>query len=67
VSTSTNDQVAIVPIVIIGHPVAPVVNPDVSERLPLDVSVVANESSEGFFEVVRSSLGGAINYDVTIT
>lgn len=67
VSTSTNDQVAVVPITIIGHPTAPVVNPDIPERLPLDVSIVVNESNDGFSEVARAGLGGTSNYDVTIT
>lgn len=67
VSTSTNDQVAVVPITIIGHPVAPVVNPDAPDRVPLDISVVANASNGGFSDVVRSSLGGASHYEVTVT
>lgn len=67
VSTATNDQVAVVPITIIGHPVAPVVDPDIPQRVPLDVSIVANESTAGVGDVLRSSLGGASSYELTVT
>ncbi len=50
----------------IGHPVAPVVgDPGLDE--PLAVSVVAEESTDGILGLLRSSLGGATAYDVTVT
>ncbi len=66
VSSATNDEVAVAAITLIGHPVAPVVGtPGVGE--PLAVSVTAKAAPDGVLGWVRSSLGGATTYDVTVT
>jgi hypothetical protein len=67
VSTASNDQIAVVPIRIVGHPTAPVESADVPERVPLDVSIVVNESNDGFADVARASLGGAGTYEAMVT
>ena len=67
VSTANSDQVAVVPITLLGHPVAPVVSPDVVPRSAVDVSIVANEATEGVSNVIRSGLGGASIYELTVT
>lgn len=66
VSTADNDQVAIAPITLVGHPVAPVVAPDTPDLQPLDISIVANELAGGLSGSVQSSLGGATTYEVTV-
>ncbi len=65
VSSTGNDEVAVAAIDLIGHPVAPVVGaPDLADALA--VSVTAEASPEGLVGWVRSGLGGAMNYDVTV-
>lgn len=64
-STTGQDEVAIARIELVGHPVAPVVQPISST--PLDVLITARKAPRGVVEVLRSSLGGPTPYEVTIT
>ncbi len=66
VSDRSNNEVAVTPITIIGHPVGPVVDPP-KLGTPLAVSISAEPSSRGLLELVRPSLGGPASYDVTVT
>lgn len=64
-STTTNDEVAVTPIELIGHPTGPIVLPQGGPRL--DVSVSAAKAPRGFLQQVRAALGGPTAYDVTVT
>ena len=66
VSNRNNDEVAVTPIVLIGHPVGPVIDGSSPGDL-LVVSVSARSAPEGLVEAVRSDLGGPTNYQVTVT
>lgn len=65
VSTATNDEVAITPIDLIGHPTGPIVLPATRPRL--QVSVHARKVPRGVLQGVRAALGGPTPYDVTVT
>ena len=65
VSTTGNDEVAVAAITLIGHPVAPVVGaPSLTDALA--VSVSASATPDGLGGWVRSTLGGAATYEVTV-
>lgn len=66
VSDRSNNEVAVTPITIIGHPIGPVVDPP-QLGTPLAVTISAEPSSRGLLELVRPSLGGPATYDVTVT
>jgi hypothetical protein len=56
---------AVAPIVIIGHPVSPVVDsPGLGN--PIDLSISAKPKPRGLMEALRSGLGGPTRYDVTV-
>jgi hypothetical protein len=65
VSSQDNLEVAVVPITLVGHPVAEVVGGS-EFNTPLFVDIVANAAPEGMGDELRSSLGGSTTYDVTI-
>jgi hypothetical protein len=66
-SSSTNDEVAVAPISLIGVPVAPVIGgPDLSAPL-VAVSITTRPVPRGFGAWIRSNLGGATPYEVTVT
>ncbi|CAB4886736.1 unannotated protein [freshwater metagenome] len=66
VSNRTNDEIAVVPITLIGHPDAPVVNgPTINNALA--VSISARAASGGLLSGLRPSLGGPTTYEVTVT
>ena len=66
VSSRLNDEIATTPIVIIDHPVAPVVDgPTVKD--PLEVTIEAVPAPPGVFERARSSIGGPTLYRVKVT
>lgn len=66
VSSRFNDEIAVVPLALIGHPVAPVVDsPGLDD--PLVVSISARAAPLGVIEPVRFSLGGPGTYSVTVT
>ena len=64
-STTTNDEVAVAPIELIGHPTGPIVLPKGGPRL--DVSVRASKAARGLLAGLRSAVGGPTAYDVTVT
>ena len=66
VSSPDNDEVAITPITLIGHPVGPVVNSKTLTN-PVSVSISAQLASSGFLQSLRPSLGGPSTYQVTVT
>ena len=65
-SSPTNDQAAVAPIVLTGHPTGPLV-PAAEPALPLVVSIRAYRAADGLADSVRSSLGGPTTYDASIT
>lgn len=65
VSSPDNLEVAIAPITIVGHPTGPVVGGQVL-RQSLTASIVAEAATGGVGAWLRSSLGGAVEYDATI-
>lgn len=66
VASRDNVQVAVVPMVIIAHPVADVVGSGATTAQPLGVAITANPATAGFGDTVKSSLGGSTTYDLTI-
>jgi hypothetical protein len=66
VSTRNNEQVAYAPINLIGHPNAPLTPPE-ELKDPLDVRVIAGPTPEGLMARLRSSAGGATQYDIEVT
>lgn len=66
VSNRTFDEIAIAPITLIGHPVAPVVETP-GQQGALDVTISANAAPPGLFSKARASLGGPATYEVTVT
>jgi hypothetical protein len=66
-SSNTNDEVAVAPISLIGVPIAPIIGgPDLSAPL-VAVSITARPVPRGFGAWIRSNLGGATPYEVTVT
>lgn len=64
-STATNDEFAVAPIVLVGHPEAPVVE---AARGPLlDVAIEARRAPQGLVASLRSELGGPTRYVVTVS
>jgi hypothetical protein len=63
-SNSTQTEIAYAPITLIGVPSGPLVSP--SEFSPLDVTVQVRRVRAGFGAALRSSLGGATTYDVSV-
>lgn len=66
VSNRTFDEIAIAPITLIGHPVAPVVETP-GQQGALDVTISANAAPLGLFARARASVGGPATYEVTVT
>lgn len=66
VSSRTNDEIAISPITLTGHPIEPVVATEGLDD-PLVVSISASTASKSLIANARTSLGGAATYDVTVT
>ncbi|MDP1818335.1 MAG: hypothetical protein Q8K58_00390 [Acidimicrobiales bacterium] len=64
-STKSFDQLAVVPVELLGHPVGPVVG--TSAQAPLEVSVRAERDPHGLLAGLRSALGGPTHYDVEVT
>jgi len=66
VSNRTFDEIAIAPITLIGHPVAPVVETP-GQQGALAVTITARNASPGLFAAARASMGGPAQYEVTVT
>jgi len=64
-STTGFNEVATVPIEIIGHPVGPIVGSSTLE--PLEVEVTAERAPHGIMENLRAAIGGPTAYDVTVS
>jgi len=63
-STASNDEFAVAPITVLGHPVGPVVD---TERGPLgEVDVDVGPAGSGLLAAVRSALGGPTPYELTV-
>jgi hypothetical protein len=65
VSSQDNSEIAVASITLVGHPVADVVGGSEFDQ-PLTVEIRAVVASDGLSREIRSSLGGATTYDVTI-
>ncbi len=66
VSSQNNDEIAVAAITLIGHPIGMVVGgPTPSQALV--TSIVAERADTGALDWLRSSLGSATEYDVTVT
>ena len=66
VADKTFDEIAIVPITLIGHPIKPVVETP-GQQGALDVSISAQAAPPGLFAKARASMGGPATYEVTVT
>lgn len=66
VSSQNNDEIAVAAITLIGHPVDLVVGGSTPTQT-LVASIVAERASTGTLGWLRSSLGAATTYDVTVT
>ena len=67
VSSRLNDEVAVTPITVTGHPVGPVIGgPDVNAPL-VAVTIAATPVPHGLLGWVKSNLGGSVPYDVTVS
>ncbi|HVV38276.1 MAG TPA: hypothetical protein VHC63_16835 [Acidimicrobiales bacterium] len=64
VTNSTQSLVAFASIEVIGHPVAPIVN--AADEPPLSVELSVRRAGAGFGAWVRSQLGGATTYALTV-
>jgi hypothetical protein len=64
-SSATNDEVAVAPMELIGHPVGPIVGSPARE--PVRVAVSARRAPDGLVAALRAGLGGATPYEVTVT
>lgn len=65
VSSQDNQEIAVASVTIVGHPVGPVIEAPTSSQ-PLTVAIAAEAAPQGFRDELRSSLGGATTYDVTV-
>jgi hypothetical protein len=67
VSSRLNDEVAIAPFTLTGHPVAPVVGgPDLDDPL-VAVTITAHAAPHGPLDWIKANLGGSVPYQVTVT
>jgi hypothetical protein len=66
-SSTFNDEVAVVPVTLIGHPIEPTVGgPNLDEPL-VAATITARAVPRGVFGWIKSSLGGSVPYEVTVT
>jgi sortase A len=66
-SNSFNDEVAVTPISLIGHPIEPTVGgPNLDEPL-VSATIAARAMPRGVLGWIKSSLGGTVPYEVTVT
>jgi hypothetical protein len=65
VSSNDNLEVAVAPLVVIGHPVADVVG-STPTAVQLGVAITANPAAADLGTTLQSSLGGPTAYDVTV-
>ena len=66
ISSRDTGEIAVVPIVITGHPVGPVIEGPTIEGL-VEVTLEAREAPKGLIDAVRSALGGPAPYEVTVS
>jgi hypothetical protein len=66
VSSQTNDEVVVVPITLLGHPIEPIVASPSPDTPLVAVSVDATAAPRGLVGWVRSNLGGSVPYEVTV-
>lgn len=67
VASSDNSEVAFVDITLVGHPTAPPVTTERRSLEPLAVGVTAEPVDGGGLSRLRSSLGGSLEFEVTVT
>lgn len=67
VSSQNNDEVAIAPINLIGHPIDPVVGGPRLDAPLVAVSISARARPRGLMGWVGANLGGRVSYEVTVT
>ncbi|MFZ4812465.1 MAG: hypothetical protein ACOYL9_14090 [Ilumatobacteraceae bacterium] len=65
VSAGDTRESAVVPIVVVGHPVADVVDPPSIGEL-MAVTIRTREAPAGAVDAIRSELGGPVTYRVTV-
>ena len=67
VSSRLNDEVAVTPFTVIGHPVEPVTGgPSLDDPL-VAVTIDAQPAAHGLIGWAKANLGGSVPYDVTVT
>jgi sortase A len=67
VSSQSNDEVVVVPITLIGHPIAPLVGGPSADEPLVGLTITAREKPRSLFGWARGSLGGQVTYEVTVT
>lgn len=66
VSDRTNDEVAIVPLRLLGHPIGPIIDPSpIALRLAVEVTVAP--ADDGALATAIARVGGRSSYEVTVT
>jgi hypothetical protein len=65
VVSASLDQLAVVPLVITGHPTGPTFTPGVVHTV-LSASITAHLAPSGWWDSLRAKLGGSANYQVTV-
>lgn len=66
VSGKAESEIAVTPIVILGHPSAPTVDP-VARAATIEAQITVRRSANGGFARLRSALGGSTGYDLVIS
>lgn len=66
VSSPSNDEIAVMPLEIVGHPVDDTVDSG-RPGTPIEISITAVRAPQSTFERIASSLGASTPYEVTIS
>ena len=64
-SSTRNEQKAIAPLDLVGHPVGPII--ESVTQIPIVLTLEVRRASGGLVGPVRSTLGGPTSYEVTVT
>jgi hypothetical protein len=64
-SSTRNENLAIAPFELLGHPVGPVVEAPVQN--PLSITVASKRAPGSLLSTIRTTLGGPTSYEVTVT
>jgi hypothetical protein len=65
VASDANDEVATVPLRVVGHPTGPVVEPSLIDDA-VGLTVDARAATDGFLDWARGAMGGSALYSITV-